>query len=97
MHPFNNDNIASVLVNPCLIYIRVIMVNFSTYARRCVYYLVDACKSDKHRFPSRSFYKVSPEMDENSEELHDFFYGIDSSPTVPCTMKHRGESKPTFT
>ena len=33
----------------------------------------DVCKSDKLGFPSLSFYKVSPEMDENSEELAGFF------------------------
>ena len=32
-----------------------------------------------------SFYKVSTEMDEISEELQDFSLEIESSPTVPCT------------
>ena len=77
-------NIARML--PYQIPISVIMAHFSTYARPCVHKMT--CKSDKLgvsvAYLALSFYKVSPEMDENSEELRNFFLGIESS-TILCT------------
>ena len=83
-----NYNTARVL--PYLIPAGVIMVHFSSwYVRPCVHKMACANQTNSGFRMSRSFYRLSQEIDENSEELiiTDLFSWNwdESSPTVPCT------------
>ena len=87
-----NYNIAGVL--PYLIPVDVIMVHFSIYARPCVHKMTCANQTNSGFEMSRSFYRISPKMDENGEELvnRSFFLKLSLLKLYRTQRKHRDES-----
>ena len=67
------------------------VISYPTRAREIIV-RDDVCKSEKPGFPSLSFFKVSPEMEENSDELPDLPLEIESSPTVHIVVKRNPSS-----